>query len=65
MSEPSVLRRKFNHFNLSRQHGRVSPHKVCMLLAVMDLISYKTIRDNKIFFDDEFYDGGIGHYGKR
>lgn len=43
---------KFNHLNLNRQHGRVSPHKVCMLLAVMDLIAHKTIQYNRIFFDD-------------
>lgn len=43
---------KFNALNMNRQQGRVSPHKVCMLLAVMDLIANHTIRGNKIFFDD-------------
>ena len=44
--------KKFNALNMNRQQGRVSPHKVCMLLAVMDLISNKTLRNNRIFFDD-------------
>ena len=44
---------KFNALNMNRQQGRVSPHKVCMLLAVMDLISNKTISNNRIFFDDK------------
>ena len=53
---------KFNHLNLNRQHGRVSPHKVCMLLAVMDLIAHKTIRDNKIFFDEGLRKGFSLHF---
>ena len=44
---------KFNALNMNRQQGRVSPHKVCMLLAVMDLISNKTIGNNRIFFDNK------------
>ncbi|MBU0944063.1 MAG: DUF3883 domain-containing protein [Proteobacteria bacterium] len=48
---------KFNRLNMNRQRGRVSPHKVCMLLAVMDLIAHKTVRDNRIFFDDELKKG--------
>jgi len=42
---------KFNALNMNRQKGGVSPHKVCMLLAVMDLIANKTINNNRIFFD--------------
>lgn len=44
---------KFNTLNMNHQQGRVSPHKVCMLLAVMDLIANQTIRANRIFFDDK------------
>ncbi len=29
---------KFSHLNMNANGGRKSPHKVCMLLAVMDLI---------------------------
>jgi hypothetical protein len=43
--------KKFNALNMNRQKGGVSPHKVCMLLAVMDLIANKTIDNNRIFFD--------------
>ena len=43
---------KLNTLNMNRQHGGVSPHKVCMLLAVMDLITNKSISNNRIFFDD-------------
>ncbi|MFO7606878.1 MAG: DUF3883 domain-containing protein [Desulfurivibrionaceae bacterium] len=42
---------KFHALNMNRQRGAVSPHKVCMLLAVMDLIANKTINNNRIFFD--------------
>lgn len=42
---------KFNALNMNRQKRGVSPHKVCMLLAVMDLIANKTINNNRIFFD--------------
>ena len=30
--------KKFQDLNTLRQHGHSKPHKVCMLLAVMDLI---------------------------
>ncbi len=42
---------RFNALNVNRQRGRVSPHKVCMLLAVMDLIASKKIQNNRIWFD--------------
>lgn len=42
---------KFNALKMNRQKGGVSPHKVCMLLAVMDLVANKTIKNNRIFFD--------------
>lgn len=43
---------KFHSLKMNHQQGRISPHKVCMLLAVMDLIANKTIHHNRIFFDD-------------
>lgn len=36
---------------MNRRHGNVSPHKVCMLLTVMDLIANQTINTNRIYFD--------------
>ncbi|ELR63789.1 putative type II restriction endonuclease [Photobacterium marinum] len=42
---------KFQNLNTNSQNGRKSPHKVCMLLAVMDLIQAGRIHQNKILFD--------------
>ncbi len=42
---------KFSHLNMNAQHGRKSPHKVCMLLAVMDLIQAGKIHRNRIELD--------------
>ena len=43
---------KFQDLNTLRQNGHSKPHKVCMLLAVMDLISIGAIHQNKIEFND-------------
>ena len=42
---------KFQTLNMNRQHGTVSPHKACMLLAVMDLIANQGINNNRLYFD--------------
>lgn len=42
----------FQDLNTLRQNGHSKPHKVCMLLAVMDLISIGAINQNKIEFND-------------
>lgn len=55
---------RFNALNMYRQQGHVSPHKVCMLLAVMDLIANQSIRSNRIFFDDHLRQG-FRHYFNR
>ncbi|WP_375753588.1 HNH endonuclease [Vibrio sp. HN007] len=39
---------KFQNLNMNSSGGKKSPHKVCMLLAVMDLISSGVIPTNKI-----------------
>lgn len=39
---------KFQSLNTMRQQGHNKPHKICMLLAIMDLIAIGTITDNKI-----------------
>ncbi len=39
---------KFQDLNTLRQHGHSKPHKVCMLLAVMDLICMGSINSNQI-----------------
>ncbi|UTV27223.1 HNH endonuclease [Photobacterium atrarenae] len=43
---------KFQHLNTNNINGRNSPHKVCMLLAVMKLIEEGRITQNRIEFDE-------------
>ena len=43
---------KFSHLNMNANGGRKSPHKVCMLLAVMDLIQAGKIHSPRIELDD-------------
>lgn len=43
---------KFSHLNMNNRKGRKSPHKVCLLLAVMDLIQAGKVHDNQILLDD-------------
>jgi predicted restriction endonuclease len=42
---------RFSHLNMNSPHGRKSPHKVCMLLAVMDLIQAGKIHCTRIELD--------------
>jgi len=41
----------FSNLNMNSQKGHKSPHKVCMLLAVMDLIQAGKIHTNRIELD--------------
>ena len=41
----------FTTLRVNRQNDHASPHKVCMLLAVIDLIEKGHIESNKIFFN--------------
>lgn len=43
---------KFQDLNTLRQHGHSKPHKVCMLLAVMDLIGIGVLTENRIELND-------------
>ena len=36
--------------NVNKQKGVTAPHKIIMLLSVIDLIEYKVITSNKIEF---------------
>ncbi|WP_105901906.1 HNH endonuclease [Vibrio gangliei] len=47
---------KFHNLNMNSSGGRKSPHKVCMLLAVMDLIQAGHISENKIEFNSALKD---------
>ena len=42
----------FRRLNVNRSRGYPSPHKPCMLLAVIDLIEAKRLTENKIRFDN-------------
>lgn len=44
---------KFGNLKMNQSGGEKSPHKVAMLLAVMDLFASEHITDNVIYFDDE------------
>ncbi len=43
---------KFSRLNMASQQGRNRPHKVCLLLAVMELIEVGYIHNNKIELND-------------
>jgi hypothetical protein len=55
---------KFNALNMNRQRGAVSPHKVCMLLSVMDLIANQGISNNRIFFDQNLRQLFTSHFNQ-
>ncbi len=44
---------KFQSLNLNKTGDRKSPHKVAMLLAVLDAIDAGEIKDNKIYFNQD------------
>lgn len=41
---------EFARLNVNIQGGRASPHKICMLLAVLDLARSGALQENRIFF---------------
>jgi len=43
---------QFRQLNINRSQGRGSPHKMCMLLSVIELIRTGDISANRIYFDD-------------
>ncbi|MEZ5509913.1 MAG: hypothetical protein R3F47_08425 [Gammaproteobacteria bacterium] len=48
----------------SRGDNDKSPHKVAMLLAVMDLIDREKITNNRIYFDDQLKDAFSHHFNQ-
>lgn len=44
--------RQFAQLRMNQSGGQVSPHKLCMLLAVLDLFERKLITRNRIHFDE-------------
>ncbi|MCL9777255.1 HNH endonuclease [Vibrio methylphosphonaticus] len=53
---------KFRNLNMNSTGGRKSPHKVCMLLAVIDLIHVGSIATNKIQFNQALKDQFTHHF---
>lgn len=53
---------RFQALNVNRGRGHASPHKVCMLLAVMDLLEDGTLRDNRIEFNDALVEKFRHHF---
>lgn len=43
---------QFANLNINRSHGRISPHKMCMMLAVIELIDDGQIQNNRIYFNN-------------
>jgi len=55
---------KFQNLTMNNANGKKSPHKVCMLLAVMDLIQTGVITSNKIKFNQALKDRFTQHFEK-
>lgn len=47
---------------MNRSGGTVSPHKVCLLLSVMDLVEKEVIITNKIYLDEALQDAFTRHF---
>lgn len=43
-------KRKLMRLNVNQAHGRASPHKICMLLAMFDLARSGSLRENRITY---------------
>ncbi|WP_160061178.1 HNH endonuclease [Psychromonas sp. L1A2] len=56
---------KFRNLNTNSRGGRNSPHKVCMLLSVMDLIQAGHIHSNKIQLNDVLKERFSFHFNER
>jgi len=52
----------FSSLKMNRAQGNVSPHKVCMLLAVMDLVERGKISDNRIYLDQQIKSQFTKHF---
>lgn len=54
---------RFRALNVNRRAGHSSPHKVCLLLAVMDLVEAGVITTNRILFNDRLIEQFNRHFG--
>jgi len=44
----SIYQQKFTHLRVNNSGGKASPHKICMLLALLDLARGGALKVNKI-----------------
>jgi len=49
----SHYQQQLSRLKMDRSSGHAKPHKVCLLLAIIDLIDRGIIINNKIYFNDE------------
>ncbi|WP_051302574.1 DUF3883 domain-containing protein [Sedimenticola selenatireducens] len=57
--------RQFTRLRMNQSGGHASPHKLCMLLAVLDLFEGNAITRNRIHFDEslrEYFRRHFNHY---
>lgn len=54
--------KRFSQLNPRRALGHTSPHKIAMLLAVMELIENQVIVNNRIRFDTQLIDAFTHHF---
>lgn len=52
----------FSRLRMNRSGGRVSPHKVCLLLAVMDLVEQEIIATNRIYLGSDLKSAFTKHF---
>ena len=55
---------QFAQLNINRSGGHASPHKMCMLMAVIDLIGSGVITSNRIYFDQPLQEGFTHHFNR-
>ncbi|MCE0495933.1 HNH endonuclease [Vibrio salinus] len=56
---------KFSNLNMDIKGGHKRPHKVCMLLAVMELIEFGVITSNRIEFDSQLKATFTSYFNQR
>lgn len=55
---------KLKSIRPDRSSGRSKPHKVCLMLAVIDLIEQGHIQKNRIFYDDKLKQRFTWHFNR-
>jgi len=56
--------KQFAQLNINRSGGHGSPHKMCMLMAVIDLIGSGLITENRIYFDARLKERFSYHFNR-